>query len=195
MIRSLLNRMLGAFERRWNYDATYLKRIAAAFPSAAIRLQLAQHPKPPANLMPLEIYHTARLAAVLHEDCGPCTQLMLDMALDDGVPEHVLKALIEGRPQDAGPEIAMVWDYVAGVSRGENAGDLAGRIAERWTERGLVVLLLAASEARTYPFLKRGLGLARECTRLKVGNAQVAVSNTLDSASSSAAFGSKCHQA
>jgi len=177
MIRSLLNRMLGAFERRWNYDATYLKRIAAASPSAAIRFQLSHHPKPSADLMPLEIYHTARLAAVLHEDCGPCTQLMLDMALEDGVPEHVLKALIEGRPQDAGPEIAMVWDYVADVSRGENAEEPAARISERWSERGLVVLLFAAAEARTYPFLKRGLGLARECTRLQVGKAQVTVPN------------------
>jgi hypothetical protein len=35
MVRWLLRRIIGAFERKWNYDASYLREIAEASPRAA----------------------------------------------------------------------------------------------------------------------------------------------------------------
>ena len=170
MLTGMLIRALEKFERQWSFDAAYLKEIAAAKPAALIRFQFSHQPKPPAKTLPPAAYHTAKLVSVLREDCGTCAQLMVDMALADGVSPDTISAVIEGRFDAVDEELATVYQYVSTISDGQNAEELAYRLRAIYSDEALVALLFAASEARTYPFLKRGLGHAKTCERLRVGD-------------------------
>ncbi|PVE23639.1 hypothetical protein DC522_14400 [Microvirga sp. KLBC 81] len=168
MLYRLLRFGLERFEKRWSYDAGYLKDIAVASPPATLRFLLSNHPKPSRSVLPPEAYHAARLSAVLQEDCGPCAQLMIDMAIADGVKAESIVAIVEKRYVELSPVVAAVCEYVSSVCRGENAEELVEELRKHVPEKGLIALLFAASEARAYPFLKRGLGQAKACGLLRI---------------------------
>ena len=49
------------------------------------------------GVVPADAMFAAKITGALHEDCGPCTQLVVDMALEAGMPsdqiEHLLARL------------------------------------------------------------------------------------------------------
>src|SRR5262245_40298971 len=94
MLRWLLRRTIGAFERQWSYDASYLKEIADTSPRAAWRFLQATRLGSYRRGAPLEALVAAGITAVRSEDCGPCTQLSTKMAERQGVRPEVLHAIL-----------------------------------------------------------------------------------------------------
>jgi len=94
MIKWLLRRRLAAFERAWKYDASYMHEVLDADPSALMAFSkvasLGRYHKD----APLAAYHAVRIVGTMAEDCGPCTQLTVDMALRAGVDPAVLRAVV-----------------------------------------------------------------------------------------------------
>ena len=94
MIKWLLRRRLAAFERAWNYDASYMHEVLEADPSALMAFSkvasLGRYHKD----APLAAYHAVRIVGTMAEDCGPCTQLTVDMAVRAGVDPAVLRAAV-----------------------------------------------------------------------------------------------------
>jgi hypothetical protein len=95
VVKWLLRRTIRSFERKWNYDASYLKEIVDLSPLAALKFSLAtslgsyRRDVPPAALF------AAGITAVRSEDCGPCTQLAIAMAEQQGVPPETLRAILK----------------------------------------------------------------------------------------------------
>ncbi len=54
--------------------------------------------------LPRDLGFAARIAAALSEDCGPCTQLVVDMALRAGMTPQRISALLRGNLEQAGGE-------------------------------------------------------------------------------------------
>jgi len=94
MIKWLLRRRLAAFERAWKYDASYMHEVLDADPSALIAFSkvasLGRYHKD----APLAAYHAVSVVGTMAEDCGPCTQLTVDMAVRAGVDPAVLRAVV-----------------------------------------------------------------------------------------------------
>jgi hypothetical protein len=78
MVKWLMRRGLAAFERQWNYDATYVHEMIEPDPRAAVR----------------------------REDCGPCTQVGVSMAERAGVDPKVLRAVLTETPVMMPPGVA-----------------------------------------------------------------------------------------
>ena len=72
MLRWLLRREIESFERKWNYDASYLKEIANLSSLAALRFSLATSLGSDRRDVPLAALCAAGITAVRSEDCGPC---------------------------------------------------------------------------------------------------------------------------
>jgi hypothetical protein len=170
MLRWFLRRQMAAFERTWNYDASYLRALIDADPHAMIAFSRLQGITDYRKDVAPTVYAAAGLVTVIQEDCGPCTQLGIDMAQHGGVEPAVLRAIV-ARDFTAMPEdVALSVRFTeATLARNPEADELRGQVVRRFGERGLISLAFAMLAARMYPTLKYALGFGHACTRLTIG--------------------------
>ena len=170
MLKWFLRRQVAAFERTWNYDASYIREIIDVDPRAMMAFGKVQGLSRYRKDVPLAAYCAAGLIAVMAEDCGPCTQLGIDMAQRQGVDPAILRAIV-ARDYVAMPEdVALAARFTeASLHHAPEADDLREEILLRWGKRGLISLAFAMLSARTYPTLKYALGHGRACTRVVIG--------------------------
>lgn len=176
MIRSLLHSRIRRLERSFGYDATYLHEVLDASVPAIFKFILFQMMAGHRSGVPKEAWFAARMAAALSEDCGPCTQLGVDVALRSGVSPQSLAALLRGDLEEAGPDAALGFRYGAAVANNApEAAALAENVAKRYGQRGLVAMSYGVATVRVYPTLKRGLGHGAACTKIQVANESIII--------------------
>lgn len=168
MIRSILNSVIRRFERRYDYDASYMREILDASIPAFFKLALAQTMSAHREGVCADALYAAKIAAVRFEDCGPCAQLVVNMALEAGVAPETVRAIV------ARDEARMSSDALLGLRLADavlaHAPTDAARdaVLARFGENGLVTLSFTIAATRIYPTMKRALGHAHTCERLRV---------------------------
>ena len=176
MLRWFLQRQIAAFERTWNYDASYLHELVDADPRAMLAFGKLQALGRYRGGVPITAYVAAGLVAVTAEDCGPCTQLAISMAEREGVDPAVLHAIVTrdfiAMPAEA---VLAVRFTEATLRHSHEADELREEVVRQFGRRGLIALSFAMVAARMYPTLKYALGHGRNCTRLAIGGETVPV--------------------
>jgi hypothetical protein len=170
MIKWLMQRWINKFERTWNYDASYLHDVLDADPRALLAFSMVQALGAYRKDVPPAAYCAAGLVGTMAEDCGPCTQLVIDMAQREGVHPAVLRAIVARDVSAVPSEVALATRFAeASLNRDPEADALRDEVVRRFGKRGLVSLAFALTVARLYPTLKYALGHGRACTRVTVG--------------------------
>ena len=170
MIRAFLARRLDAFERRWGYDVGYGREILAADPAALVAFSLSGALGGYRRDVPADAWFAAKLVGTLAEDCGPCTQLVIDMAEAAGVPAATLEAVMRRDFTAMPAETALAVRFAeACLDHAPEADEMRDDIVRLWGERGLVSIAFALTAARLYPTVKYALGHGRACQRVKIG--------------------------
>ena len=176
MFKSYLHRKIAAMEREFGYDATYTHEMLDASLPAFIKFALFQGMANHRDQVPREAWYAAKLAAAMSEDCGPCSQLCVDMALKAGVDAKIVAALVHGDFARAGVDAALGFRFGQAVAtNAPEAQALSSEVKTRYGERGLVSLALVVAGSRVYPTLKRGLGHGATCQKLVVADEPIAV--------------------
>lgn len=171
MLKRILHGMIRRFAGSYQYDATYLHEIIDISPVAALKFMMFQAMAGHRDGVPTEARFAASLAAVLSEDCGPCTQLVVDKALKAGVAHSTIAALLRGDLKAAGQDAELAFRYGTAVSQNTpDAASLAEDAVRRFGKRGRICLAYAVACGRVYPALKRGLGHAAACSKIKVSD-------------------------
>lgn len=175
MLKALLGGQIGRLEKTWNYDAGYMRFLLAASPVAFLKFGIVP------SLVDRKAAPGAALAAAgivgtLAEDCGPCTQISVDMAAAGGVKADVLRAILAGDEAAMGPDAALAWRFArASLARDMEACDpLREEIVRHWGDKGLAAVSLALMTARMYPTLKYALGYGKACSKIVVAGQPVA---------------------
>jgi len=170
MMKWFLRRWIDKFERTWNYDASYLRELLDADPRAMLAFGKVSGLSSYRKDVPLAAFYAAAIAGTMAEDCGPCTQIGIDMAQRQGVDPAILRAIVM-RDLAAMPfEVALAFRFTeATLAHAPKADDLREEVVRRFGKRGLVSLAFAMTGARLYPTLKYALGHGKACTRLTVG--------------------------
>ncbi|WP_332771853.1 hypothetical protein [Phenylobacterium sp.] len=169
MLKTFLTRQIDKIERTWGYDASYMRHVLRASPATFLKFgfltQLVDRKAAPAAALA-----AAGIAGTLAEDCGPCTQISVDMAAAGGVKPQVLRAILAGDEAAMGEDAALGWRFAqASLARDMEAADpLRDEIVRRWGDRGLVAASMAITTARMYPTLKYALGYGKACSRVTV---------------------------
>ena len=183
MLKWLMHRGIAAFERQWDYDASYVHEIVDADPRAAWMFQRATALGKYRRDVPPEALAAAAITAVRHEDCGPCTQLGVSMAERAGVPPEVLRAVLTEAPAAMPPDVALAWRFTrATLDHDPSADQYRDEISKRWGPRGVVSLAFAMVTARMYPTVKYAMGHGQACSRIVVDGAPVTFGTALASA-------------
>lgn len=169
MLKALLARQIDKMERRWGYDASYMRHVLAASPGSLLRFG-AVSGMVDARAAPAAAIAAAKLVGTLAEDCGPCTQIVVDMASAEGVAPEVLRAIVAGETAAMDEDAGLAWRFArASLARDLEAADpLRDEVVRRWGDKGLVALSLALTTGRMYPTLKYALGYGKACSKVTV---------------------------
>ncbi|HEY2358524.1 MAG TPA: hypothetical protein VGH86_13820 [Phenylobacterium sp.] len=183
MLKALLSAQIGKVERLWAYDASYMRRVLAASPKTFLRFGFVSQLVDP-KAAPAEALAAAGLVGTLAEDCGPCTQIGIDMAAANGARPEVLRAILAGDEAAMGEAAALAWRFArASLARDMAACDpLRDEIVRRWGERGLVAISMALTTARMYPTLKYALGYGKACSKVTVAGVATPVAHLAQAA-------------
>jgi hypothetical protein len=174
MIRTIMRKAIGRFEREWSYDASYMRDIIDVSPRAAWLFSRATALGRFRRGVPVDAWFAAGITAVRLEDCGPCTQLAVAMAERAGVGSEVLRAVLGDNPDAMPRDVALVWRFTrATLAHDAAADDYRAVIVELWGRRAVVSLAFAITAARMYPTVKYALGHGKACTRIVVGGTPV----------------------
>ena len=176
-MRTLIaRRMLRSFSRRYGYDSSYAEKVLNAAPAAFFKfaplMKAAEH----REVTPVEAAFAAKITGALAEDCGPCTQLTVDMALEAGMSKDQIEAVLRRDLSAMSPDTTLGFRFADAVIR--HSTDLDDRreaVRARWGEKGVIELAMGLQLGRMFPMLKLALGYAKECRRVTVGSDQVDV--------------------
>lgn len=176
MLNWLIRNRLDAFGRKYGYDVGYMRELLEtdrkAFMAVAKVAAMGNYRRD----IPKDVYWAAKILGAVAEDCGPCTQLGVAMALEDGASARMLSDVLAGRDASLSEDVrlgvtfarqTLVHDPEADVSREQ--------IVKRWGQRALVSLSFALIATRIYPALKYALGHGKACKRVEVAGEQVVV--------------------
>jgi len=181
MLRALLDRLaIRPFERAFDYDASYMRDLLAASPATFLKFSVLSG-LTPRRAAPAAALAAAGIAATLREDCGPCTQIGVDIAERSGVASDVLRGILAGDLHAMGETASLAWRFAnASLDRDMQIADpLRGEIVRRWGQKALVAISLAIVTGRMYPTLKYALGHGKTCQRIVVGGQPTAFERPL----------------
>lgn len=182
MLKRLFHRNIRGMEKKYGYDATYLHELIDLSTSAFLRFAIIQtaggtfHGGAAPNA-----WQAAGIAGALVEDCGPCVQIASDIAIEQGMNGEIIKALLSGAPTDADAQLG--FDYArALLHASENLDDLRETIEKKWGKPALMALTLRAMTGRNFPVIKRAMGHAKTCQRVRIGKDDVVVNQAVKAA-------------
>jgi hypothetical protein len=169
MLKFFLGRWIGGFEKQWGYDASYMRELLEADPWGLLMFSFVSSlgRRPGATTAASA---AAGIVGTLVEDCGPCTQIGVDIAAASGVSPDVLRAILAGDEAAMGADAGLAYRFArASLAKDmERADPLRDEIVARWGKQGLTAISLALTTARMYPTLKYALGHGKTCSRVTV---------------------------
>ncbi len=179
MLNWLIRNRLAAFERRYDYDLSYARDILAVDRRAFMKLAKLSALGTYRRDVPKDVYWAARLVGSVTEDCGPCTQLNVSMALEDGATPRTLSSMLAGQDASLPEDVHLGVKFArAAIAHDPEADPLREEIVARWGPRALLSLSFAITAARAFPTLKYALGHGKACRRVTVGGERVAVARS-----------------
>jgi hypothetical protein len=174
MLKWMIRQKLKAFEREHGYDASYMHEVLATDVGAFLKFGLATSMGNYRKDAPRDVLFAAGLTSSMHADCGPCTQLGVDFALQAGVAAPTIAAIVAGNEAAMPPEVALGVRFARAVIAHDAEADACREeIVRRWGPRALLALTFAIMTAQLYPTLKYALGHGKACTRVVVAGQTV----------------------
>lgn len=165
----IARRMLRAMSKRYGYDTSYLEMMLKESPPAFFKFAPVMKAAGHREVIPVDASFAAKLVGALAEDCGPCTQLVVDMALEAGMPKDQIEAVLRRDPRAMNDATVLGYRFAdAVVRRSQDDGEYRDAVRAEWGEKGVIDLTLALQMGRMFPMVKAGLGYAKECRRVTV---------------------------
>jgi alkylhydroperoxidase family enzyme len=155
-------------ERKLGVSLDYLREIAASAP-AAFRL-LGRVSRLGQSLSPVDRHaaHFAGLGAAMHDDCGTCVQIHINLARQDGVAEDVLRRAVMGEAGTLPEPLAAAFRFGEAVAANDpEMHELRETLEAKLGKRAVIEMAIGIGFARFYPTIKRALGHAKSCAVLR----------------------------
>ena len=176
MLKSIARNRIRAFSNHYDYDASYMEAVLDASPAAFFKFAKLVNAASHRESVPIDAYYAAKIAGARAEDCGPCTQLCVNMALEAGMPRDQVEAVLTRDYVAMNDDTVLAFRFAqAVIDRRPNEDELREAVRTAWGDKGVIDLTFALQLGRMFPMVKAGLGFARECRRVRVGDKAVMV--------------------
>ena len=169
MLTKLIESKIAAEERWLGENLDYLKYILRTSRPAFFKyikvIPMANFRK----TLPLDAYHAAAILSSVHEGCGNCAQIEVNMAIASGVATETVLAILSQRPEQLDEEIRDAYLFTQAILEDSpELEQLRRRIVQRFGDAGLVELGMKISASRVFPLMTRSLGFASSCSEIEV---------------------------
>lgn len=172
----IARRTLRAFARRYGYDVSYLEMMLNCSPAAFFKFAPVMKASAHREAVPIDASFAAKIVGALAEDCGPCTQLVVDMALEAGMARDQIEAVLRRDPRVMNEATTLGFRFAdTVVRRAAEEDEFRDAVRAQWGQKGVIDLTLALQMGRMFPMVKAGLGYAKECRRITVSGHNVDV--------------------
>jgi hypothetical protein len=169
-------RVLRATSRRYHYDVGYLDHLLKESPAAFFKFAGLAKASSHREVVPVEASFAAKISGAMAEDCGPCAQLTVDMALEAGMAKDQIQAVVRRDIPAMNVETALGFGFARAVlDRSDDQDEQRKAVRARWGEKGVIDLAMALQMGRMFPMMKLALGYAKECRRVRVDGREVDV--------------------
>lgn len=170
MLNTLLERMFRKHELVTGESADFIRDLHRASPAGFWRFALFTPMAKYRRVLPKEAYAVAKIAASHSEDCGPCLQTTVNLAMAEGVSDCIIRAAVLGDTASMDERTGTAFAFARAVCAHDFASEeLRPKLVEWWGEEGVAELALCICASRLFPTLKRGLGHGAACQRVTVG--------------------------
>jgi len=157
---------LTAFGQAYDYDVSYLLQLNDASPGAFAAFRAAQALSSFREELPLDAHFVTRITAMQGEDCGPCAQLNLRMAVEAGVDRELLATLLDSPAQLPSPLQDVRAHTQAVVTGAVQDHERTKRLRQQYGEAAFAEIGACVAGSRIYPTLKRALLGQSHCQKL-----------------------------
>jgi hypothetical protein len=165
----IARRVLRKMAERYAYDVSYLEMMLNESPAAFFKFAPVMKASRHREVVPIEASFTAKIIGALAEDCGPCAQLVVDMALQAGMARDQVEAVLLRDPPAMNDATTLAFRFADSlVRRSGDDDEFREAVRAQWGQKGVIDLTLALQMGRMFPMVKAGLGYARECRRVTV---------------------------
>ncbi len=169
MRKAAATALLNLMQSRYDYDVTYMKAMLSASPKAFFEFTklfgLSRH----REAAPKAAVFAAKLVSALVEDCGPCAQLVVNMAREAKVAPSDIAAVLKRDAEAMSADAALGFRFAEAIAyRLPDEDDVRDAVRAAWGEKGVIDLSLAFAIGRVFPMTKAGLGYAKACRRVTV---------------------------
>jgi hypothetical protein len=172
----IARRSLRAFAKRYGYDVSYLEAMLNESPAAFFKFAPIMKAAAHREAVPIDASFAAKIVGALAEDCGPCTQLVVDMALEAGMAKDQIEAVLRRDPRAMNDATMLGFRFAdAVVRRSANDDEFRDAVRAQWGPKGVIDLTMALQLGRMFPMVKAGLGYAKECRRVSVNGHNIDV--------------------
>src|SRR5215475_10461060 len=143
MRKFIARRMLRAYSKRYGYDTNYMETMLDESPRAFFKFASVAKAAAHREVIPVEMSFAAKLTGAMAEDCGPCTQLCVDMALEAGMAKDQIEAVLRRDVRPMTAAVALAFQFADAVVH-RSAEDEAFRqaVRARWGEKGVIDLTM-----------------------------------------------------
>jgi alkylhydroperoxidase family enzyme len=166
----VINALISRSERQLGAPLDYLRFIARTSFTAFVKflsfMPLSSH----RQSLPKPLWHAARIAATLEEDCGTCVQITVNQALQEGVSPALVQAVVKQQLAALPEDMQQIIRYAQAVTRRDDLfiAEMCPKLMAAYGEAALTDLALGIATARVYPSVKRALGMAVSCSQVEV---------------------------
>jgi len=162
MIRKFLKRQIRKFGAKYDYDTGYMDEVCDHDPFALVKLAMARGFLEHRGPLSPAAWHTARLRSAREADCGPCLELAVKIAEEEGLDRGTIISILRGTVAD--PDLARIAAYTDAVlANVPDQTDHVETMRARYGTAGLNALSAAIVAGQFYPLYKRGLGHGISC--------------------------------
>lgn len=161
--------MLEIYKNTYNYDTAYMEEMLNVAPSAyevfEAFLPMATYSK----AAPLEVINIARIASIKCQDCGTCTQLYIDLALEAGVDANIVKEIMFHGGENLPDDLKLVYEFTIAISNNETIKpEIYEHMNQIFSREVMSEIALAIAATKVFPSIKRVLNYFETCKMVQI---------------------------
>src|SRR5688572_1262964 len=151
MLRRLILNRIAAAEKDLGVPLDYCRYILRVSLRASFKFAKFLAVDEYRRVLPPGPLYVARIVAIAHEDCGTCVQIAVNQAKKAGVPDDVLRAVLEHHLDALPVELREAYQFAEAVLTVNGEEDAwRERIRLRYGDEGLIEIALAIATCRVF---------------------------------------------